>query len=148
MNNYLKYVFIVLMFLSTVAKAQDKTKGFELGVRVGTWTGSGAAVDAMFPVGKNRIHADLGSYKDAFVLSGFFDWKFPIAEGFWFYPGPGFELGSVHQEFAMGIGCELGFEYAFKIPLSIGLDWRPVFGVVYNDGFNYNSVGLNIRYRF
>ena len=122
-------------------------EGFELGVRLGGFAGSGAAVDATMPFAGNRIHADLGFYKDAIGLAAFYDWSFPIVDNFTFYPGVGAEL-AIGDIFVLGIGGELGFEYAFEFPLTIGMDWRPTLRLIDSDGFGYDSFGLNIRYRF
>ena len=139
--------FSIAMVYSFQLSAQEKMQGIELGVRLGAFSGGGAAVDATFPLSKNRIHADLGFYSSGVGVAAFFDWSFPIEAGFSFYPGVGAEMG-IGDPFVIGVGGELGFEYAFKIPLTIGLDWRPTFIFGGETGFGYSSFGLNIRYRF
>jgi len=37
------------------------------------------------------------------------------------YPGVGGEMAFTDAGFVLGLGGELGFEYAFEIPLSIGV---------------------------
>ena len=49
------------------------------------FSGGGAAVDATFPLGQNRIHADLGFYSSGVGAAAFYDWSFPIEAGFSFY---------------------------------------------------------------
>ena len=147
MKKILLTISIFLIF--TVVKAQElHATGYELGVRIGSWAGPGASVDGVMKLGENRIHADLGFFEDAFTIEGFYDWNFPIAEGFSFYPGAGGGMAFTKEGFVLGIGGELGFEYAFDIPLTIGVDWRPMILLVNSGGFGYNHGGLNIRYRF
>lgn len=143
----LAILVIIALIFSTESFAQNKMQGMELGVRLGGYGGGGAAVDATFPLGNNRIHADLGFYSGGVGLAAFYDWSFPIADGFSFYPGVGAEV-VIGDNSILGIGGELGFEYAFQIPLTIGLDWRPTIRLIDSSGFGYDSFGLNIRYRF
>jgi len=142
-------IVTVLLFFSVGLSAQKiQVSGYELGIRLGSWGGAGASVDGIINLGQNRIHADLGFFQEAFTIEAFYDWNFPIAEGFSFYPGLGGGMAFTDAGFVLGIGGELGFEYAFDIPLSIGLDWRPMILLVNVSEFGYNYAGLNIRYRF
>ncbi len=139
---------IAIVFISLSINAQKvNTDGLELGVRIGGYGDAGAAVDVVFPMWGNRIHGDVGFYSSAIGIAAFYDWSFPIAEGFSFYPGVGADM-TIGDVFVLGIGGELGFEYAFKIPLTIGMDWRPTIRLVDANGFGGDSFGLNIRYRF
>ena len=140
------FSFVIVLFISVNANAQ-KTEGMDLGVRLGGMGGGGAAVDFVMPFAGNRLHADLGFYNSSVSIAAFYDWSFPIADNFSFYPGVGFEMG-IGDSFVLGVGGELGFEYAFEFPLTIGMDWRPTIRLVDSDGFGYDSFGLNIRYRF
>ena len=67
--------------------------------------------------------------------------------GLKFYPGlgPEFFFGN---NFDFHIAGDFGAEYSFKIPLTIGIDWRPGFKVT--DGFRFKSSnwGLIARFRF
>ncbi len=145
-----KIVLMLAVFiLSIKVNAQElHATGYELGIRTGSWGGSGASVDGVMKLGENRLHADLGLFENAFTFEGFYDWSFPIAEDFSFYPGVGFGLGLTDEGPVLGLGGELGLEYAFKIPLSIGIDWRPLMLFINDGGFGYSNGGLNIRYRF
>ena len=146
MMKKLVFLFVAVLFISLSSNAQNRS--YELGVRIGGYGGVGAAVDGIMTLGeKNRLHGDLGFFSDALSVSAFYDWMFPIEEGFSFYPGVGAEM-IIGDAFVLAIGGELGFEYAFKFPLSIGLDWRPSIRLIDDSGFGYDSFGLNIRYRF
>lgn len=143
------FILIVSMSISYFASAQSDVSGkYELGVRVGSWGGSGASIDGVMNLSRNRIHADLGFFQDAFIAEAFYDWSLPVVENLSFYPGVGAGFAFVPDGFVMGIGGELGLEYAFEFPLSIGLDWRPMILLFNSSGFGYNNGGLNIRYRF
>ena len=147
----MKKFFILIISLSVTyfSSAQsDKLSNTELGVRIGSWGNGGASVDGVFNLPKNRIHADLGLYQDAFTVEAYYDWSFPIVENLSFYPGPGAGMAFTKDGFVLGLGGELGFEYAFEFPLSIGLDWRPMIMLFNSSGFGYGNGGLNIRYRF
>jgi len=118
-----------------------------LGLRFGETFGGAAALDAMIPFYGNRIHANLSFHKEGLIVAGLYNWGFPIADGFVFYPGAGGVM-SLGEKVYLGVAGELGFEYAFDIPLSIGMDWRPVVGVLTASGFIADGFGLNVRYRF
>ncbi len=142
-------LILTVLILSIRVNAQElHATGYELGIRMGSWAGSGASVDGVMKLGQNRIHADLGLFENTFTIEGFYDWSFPIAEGFSFYPGVGGGMAFTDAGIVLGLGGELGFEYAFKIPLTIGLDWRPMILLINANNFGYNHGGLNIRYRF
>ncbi|HAL65319.1 MAG TPA: outer membrane insertion C- signal [Bacteroidales bacterium] len=128
-------------------QAQKNYGRYELGLRLGDTYGGSAAVDAMFPLAGNRLHANLSFHHDGLILAGLYDWGFPIAPNFIFYPGVG-GIVFIGDDFQLGVAGELGFEYAFNIPLSIGLDWRPVITIIDDGGFSGDGFGLNIRYRF
>ncbi len=147
--NKIALILTTVLVLSIRGNAQElHATGYELGIRMGSWAGSGASVDGVMKLGQNRIHADLGLFENTFTIEGFYDWSFPIAEGFSFYPGVGGGMAFTDAGIVLGLGGELGFEYAFKIPLSIGLDWRPMILLINTNNFGYNHGGLNIRYRF
>ncbi|MCF6239757.1 MAG: hypothetical protein L3J74_00240 [Bacteroidales bacterium] len=142
-------LILAVLILSIRVNAQElHATGYELGIRLGSWAGPGASVDGVLKLGQNRIHADLGLFENTFTIESFYDWSFPIVEYFSFYPGVGGGMAFTDAGFVLGLGGELGFEYAFKIPLTIGLDWRPMILLVNVNNFGYNYGGLNIRYRF
>lgn len=142
-----KKIFSVVLLLFMFSYVNAQPAGLELGVRLGGFGGSGGAVDATIPFAGNRIHADLGFYNNAIAVAAFYDWSFPIADNFSFYPGIGAEV-AIGDILVLGIGGELGFEYAFEFPLTIGMDWRPTIRLIDDNGFGIDGFGLNFRYRF
>ncbi len=145
------FVVIALLMLTscfTVTLAQRRLPGgFELGLRLGDTYGGAAALDAVMPFYGDRLHGNLSVNHNNLIFAGLYDWLFPMGNGFIFYPGAG-GIMSLGDNVSIGVAGELGFEYRFEIPLSIGLDWRPVLGIVNADGFAADGFGLNIRYRF
>ncbi len=149
----MKKLFCVILIIAAgfmhaeLLQAQRNYGSYELGLRLGDTYGGSAAVDAMLPLAGNRLHADLSFHHDGLILAGLYDWGFPIAPGFIFYPGVG-GIVYIGDVFRLGVTGELGLEYAFDIPLSIGLDWRPIITIIDEGGFSGDGFGLNIRYRF
>lgn len=147
----LKKQIILLLFLPigifTTAFAQKFNNGYELGIRLGDTYGSSAAIDAMIPLNGARIHADASFWDGGITIAALYNWQFPLGNNFWFYPGAG-GIINTFGEFNLGAAGEVGAEYRFDIPLTIGLDWRPVIGLVNAKGFHGDSFGLNVRYRF
>ncbi|MDD2964744.1 MAG: hypothetical protein PHQ65_03990 [Bacteroidales bacterium] len=139
----------VLIGLSTVVTAQKRhySNGYELGIRLGDTHGSSASIDAMIPFGGSRIHADASFWDNGVTLAALYNWQFPIGNNFWFYPGAGGVINTF-GEFNLGVAGEVGAEYKFDIPLTIGIDWRPVIGLINSNGFHGDGFGLNVRYRF
>jgi hypothetical protein len=123
------------------------SQGFELGLRFGDTQGGNAAIDAMIPIWGSRVHADATFWDKGVILAALYDWKFPIGQGFVFYPGVGASLATGGELNLAAVG-EAGVEYAFDIPLTVGLDWRPAIGIINSNGFLAGGFGLNVRYRF
>lgn len=147
-----KTLIILTLFLwvFTVSELQAQGRlpgGFELGLRLGDTYGGDAALDAVIPLYGDRLHANLSVSHNNLIVAGLYDWLYPIGSGFIFYPGVGGVM-SIGDNVSIGVAGEVGFEYRFPIPLSVGLDWRPVLGIVNAEGFTAEGFGLNIRYRF
>ena len=149
MRKILIFFPLFVLFISySEVKAQRKLPGgFELGLRLGDTYGGDAALDAVLPFYGDRLHGNLSINHNNLIFAGLYDWLFPVGSGFIFYPGAGGIL-SIGDEISVGVAGEVGFEYRFNIPLSMGLDWRPVIGIINANGFNADGFGLNIRYRF
>ena len=45
------------------------------------------------------------------------------------------------------VGGQLGFDYQFSAPIQLSLDFRPMWNLFTNGGFNYGAA-LGIRYAF
>lgn len=126
--------------------AQAQTEGIELGLRFGDNLGNNVGIEFAMPLSSNRLHAtaDFGSF--GVGVTALYDWQFPFAEGFMFYPGVGGTvlLGSI---FELGIAGDLGVEYQFPFPLTLGVDYRPT--IFFTEGSHFgNGWGLNTRWRF
>lgn len=143
------FLALVMVGLSSTLFAQKKqySNGYELGIRLGDTHGSSVTVDAMLPLGGNRLHADASFWDNGLTLAALYDWQFPIGNNFWFYPGAG-GIINTFGDFNLGVIGEVGAEYKFDIPLSVGADWRPVIGLVNSSGFYADGFGINVRYRF
>ena len=94
------------------------------------------------------------------------DWLFPITSwqkrGTWnWYAGVGAGAGyswlwGWGNYGYVGVAGRLGIEYNFDFPLSLSLDWRPIFGPrfgsgnigFYDGGLYYGAIAWGIRYRF
>ena len=67
--------------------------------------------------------------------------------GLKFYPGvgPEFYFG---DRFDFAIAADLGVEYSFEFPLTVGFDWRPGFRLTNGGTWKSNNWGIIARYRF
>lgn len=99
-----------------------------------------------------------------------YDWIFNIRGNWHWYLGPGAGLGYGYGIYwheyhyiplRLNIGGQVGVEYQFKIPLTLSVDWRPMFNLLgiidvnrdhlyvespmYSTFFN---LAVGVRYRF
>ena len=136
-------VIILLMVLSGIGTAQ------EIGVRFGDIVGNNVAVDAVFGFNGHRIHADV-SFGDGVGIEALSDFIVkPIkGEAFYYYIGAGV-FTWLGDPFRLGVLGELGLEYRFnKVPIVLGLDWRPSFRIIDDTEFHFDRFGLNVRWVF
>ncbi len=148
------FAFIIVGYVSTTAQ--------EIGVRFGDVSAGNVAIDGIFSTGEfNRLHADLsfGDGVAADLLWDFFYRPLPD-EAFNWYMGVGpylsilgenttDEYGDLDSEtnFNLGAAFEIGLEYHFKkIPLAIGLDYRPALEILDTTTLHWGGFGLNVRY--
>lgn len=158
-------LFVIVLSSSIFSFAQ--TEGPELGVRLGGGYSTGfSAVDFVLPVvsDMNRIHLDLGIGNNFFGLDGLYEWQFDIGEHFSVYPGfglgfyswrsayrvnrHGYKYDERYSYSSIAILGVIGIEYQIQpVPLTVGLDFRPAFGI--SNDVGYGSMGgLMVRYRF
>lgn len=141
----------ILVAAAITAAAQPRA----IGVRA-TW---GAELSYQHTLGEqNFLEVDLGwGGANGFAVAGMYDFIIGQESNFNFYAGPGAALGVYNYKddndnsksgLCLGIAGQLGMEYNFNIPLSLSLDWRPVFNFIGNTGFGWQSIALGIRYRF
>jgi len=141
----MKKSIIILMGLFLTFSSLKAQSNWEAGVRFG----DDVSIDLTIPLGLSpRLHPAI--YFDRFGVGGYFDWMFSLSggpTGLKFYPGVGPEF-FFGNNFDFHIAGDFGAEYSFKIPLTIGIDWRPGFKVT--DGFRFKSSnwGLIARFRF
>lgn len=140
-------LFAGLLFSSATLFGQ----GTEMGVRFyGGDYDLGAALDMAFPTSRtNRIHCDVGIGGNGVVGNVLYDWLFPIPElpELVFYPGVGGGFYVGEYGFNAALVGELGLEYGFDFPLTIGFDIRPRFDFIENAGI-HGQGALVARYRF
>lgn len=140
----MKKLILGIFLMSSVALSAQ-----ELGIRFGQVSGeNNVAVDGIFQAGPGRIHANV-SFGDGVGLDALWDFIYkPLGEeSFNWYVGVG---PSVYfgDDFFLGASGEIGLEYSFDAPITIGLDYRPTFWIVEDTSFEWGGFGLNIRYRF
>ena len=111
----------------------------------------------------NRLEIDLGwnenSFIDLFRLAGFYQWVFPIEQGFQWYVGAGGGLGLLDydnrvvfrddSDVFLIVGGQAGIEYSFvEVPLQLSLDLRPeAFIGDVSDNLDID-LGFSVRYQF
>ena len=76
-----------------------------------------------------------------------YQWHWFLAGGFGFFAGPGVQGYIVESHAGLGVGGQLGFDYQFSAPIQLSLDFRPMWNLFSNTGFNYGAA-LGIRYAF
>ncbi|MCB0495267.1 MAG: outer membrane insertion C- signal [Cyclobacteriaceae bacterium] len=126
--------------------AQAQTEGYELGLRFGDYFAAGAGIDFAMPLSANRLHATADFNSVGVGVTALYDWQFPFAEGFMFYPGVGASV-LIGDPFLLGITGDVGVEYQFPFPLTLGIDFRPTIPIVGDYSFR-PGWGLNARWRF
>lgn len=149
------FILIALFALSFGAKAQNA-----IGLRLGAGSASNAEISLqMQRSNANRLEFDFGwNNYDSWTnisLSGTYQWVFPIISNLNWYVGPGAMLsfydigrsGEDNDHFGIGVGGQIGLEYAFGIPLTLSLDMRPMWNFI---GYtkNWGGVAFGVRYRF
>lgn len=149
---FLALAIVFFMAVQTDSQAQN-LEALELGIRLNIDDSSpfDAAFDAVYNVSNaNRFHANLGIGDGGLGADLIYDWVFTFnGDGrLILYPGVGASLYFLSDDVVLGVTGELGLEYRFDIPLSLGIDYRPTFTILPDTDLGTNSVGLNLRWRF
>lgn len=137
----------VLLFLAAILVLPDlkAQSNWEIGARYG----NSFAVDATIPLKAFRLHPAV--YIDSDVaIATYIDWLFALNDGpigLKFYPGVGPEL-YFYDGVDFGIAGNLGAEYSFEFPLTVGIDWRPGFMLTNDFSYYGNNWGIFARFRF
>ena len=146
MKNILSIFTISSLLVFTSLNTRAQTESMEIGLRFAS--GAVLGVDFAMPLRlySKRIHANVTIINGGASLSGFYDWQFPFAEGFFIYSGGGTTASIQHSIFDIAIGGEIGFEYQFIFPLTIAIDYEPMLRVTNNVGYA-GALGINARWR-
>lgn len=137
---------------------------------IGGRLGYGLDVSYQHNVGRNKVTLDVGlPWFSGLEAVATHDWVIPVhswsGRGAWnWYPGVGLGLGGrffdhphhddPHNCFFIGVAGRFGFEYQFWFPMTIAVDWRPVFGIATNrydtrfDDMGLYHLGLSLYYNF
>ena len=138
---------VVGLFIAVVLSGYGQAQ--EVGVRFGDIVGNNVAIDAVFGHKGNRIHADV-SFGDGVGIEALFDFVMKPVQGeaFYYYIGIG-AFSWIGDPFRLGVSGELGLEYRFnKVPIALGIDWRPALRLIDETKFHAGRFGLNIRFVF
>ena len=170
------FILVAVIGLSTAASAQEHA----FGVRLSSGTATGTELSYQrFLSDITRLELDLGirfqrktildkgddatkvHYPGGPTLTGSYQWHWFLAGGFGFFGGPAVQI-SIPQwnNFGLGLGGQLGFDYQFDAPFQIGFDFRPIYNVIGKfKGINVEDktrilggfdpgFGLSLRYAF
>ena len=147
---------VFFAFSAAAYAAADYTAGLGLRLEAGADGNAGISYK-QFLSARNAVEGLLlTDLNDGVEVSGLymFQSRFPgSARDLRWYAGGGAHIGTwgKHDEFVLGPDGILGVEYSFSdIPLSISIDWHPVFNIITekNDRFWPAKFGLTMRYTF
>lgn len=158
LNRTLVFTIFIFLLEPVVAKAQKDYKvgiGFRAGPMAGLsvkyFISDRQAIEGIY---SSRWHGTLiqGLYeinKDAFNTKDVnFYYGCGAHFGYWNLSNnehPWYTDHGVHS--AVGIDGIVGLEYSFdEIPMSISLDWKPMFNVINYTGFWMDNIGLTLRF--
>ena len=142
-------IFLLCVFFLGIVITSFSQNGIETGIRIGNSPGRspGLGVDATFGFSKHgRIHPSLYGLNNGVGIGLYLDRLIDFGERFRLYPGIGPEF-YFDQNFEMGIAANLGMEYAFKFPLTLGFDYRPTFTFVSRTDLYTENWAFTLRYR-
>ena len=139
----LSMIAITVLLCCNVCLAQAS---WELGVRYG----DRGSVEAAIPLGISPRLKPAFYFSDRVGAAAFFDWMFSLSggpTGLKFFPGVGPEM-FFESDVDFAATGDFGVEYAFKFPLTIGVDWRPAIFFTNDRGFEADHYGFSARFRF
>jgi len=146
------FLFLICFVFLSVASHNiiaQQLENAEIGLRFNSNDNPfSVAIDGVYNLSDgNRFHANLG-IEDGIGFDLLHDWvaKFNN-ERLIFYPGIGASLYFL-DDFFLGVTGEVGLEYRFDIPLSLGIDYRPTLFLLEDFALRSNGVGFNVRFRF
>ena len=150
---FLGLAAILFLAAHTDSNAQRIDDRLELGIRlnVGDDNPFEAAFDGIWNVSSSRrFHGNLGIGDGGIGVDLIHDWIFTFnGDGrLVFYPGVGGSVYFLSDDVFIGVTGEIGLEYRFDIPITLGLDYRPTFFILPETDLASNGVGINVRWRF
>ena len=141
---------------------------------IGARLGGNAEFSYQHQLGSNMIDATVGVGYFGWMnvtATAVYDWVFPIKSwshaGAWnWYAGPGIGVGYLFNTTGYGrnlysgnsyipvilnVGGQIGVEYQFNFPLTLSVDYRPMFNVLgFGSGYwgDFYGAAIGVRYRF
>lgn len=140
-------LIVILMIAPTVMKAQPYEHA--LGVRAGY--SSGISYKGFFRYRMNAVGVDACYNRFGLNISLMYQFHLePFRNDRWLvYAGGGAFGGDRDREFSTGVVGVAGIEYVPRdLPLTFGLDWKPLLSVYRDLEPDLADLGLSIRYRF
>ena len=135
---------VALMVATLTASAQEYD--WAVGVRGGGFSGLTAKKNN----GSNALEFGLSFGGGYINVDGVFLLQQPVInEDFHLYYGGGAYVNLISNYVGVGVEGVVGLEYKIpNVPLAVSLDYRPAFNIVGYTGFNFNNVGLGVKYCF
>ena len=143
----MKKILVLIVFAGGFHFASAQTNDFELGIRSQEF--EDLLLEFALPMSKKtRLHGNL-DFADGIGVSVLYDWQIAVSndKNMIFYYGVGGRT-FLGDPFSLAVVGEIGLEYRFDIPLTVGIDYRPDLELVESDGGFDGYFGLNARFRF
>ena len=143
------YPFLIVVFLTSFLMLTSNKLNAQSNWEAGLRFGDNWSAEATIPIGTTpRLRPVV--YFDRFGIATYFDWMFALSDGptglkFFAGVGPEFYFGNRTD---VAVAADLGVEYAFKFPLTIGFDWRPGVRLTNDVTGKTNNWGIVARFRF
>lgn len=156
-------ILVAALALATAASAQQKA----IGIRTGfdPFSASLSGIEASFQYGlsdANRLEFDAGwsslGHENAtnLYVAGMYHWKWNIVDKLDWFVGPGivltmYDLGDNIPDYGglgLGICGQVGVQYTFDFPLTVGLDTRPMLDVLHPAHGLYFGLCASARFVF
>ena len=148
---------IIALGLVSISRAQDYNTG--LGLRVGIYNGLTAK---HFLGTKSALEGIVSTRWKGIGITGLYElhnslfnadrlkWYVGVGAHVGFYNGDNAEWGSPGTKYAViGLDGILGLEFSFRnIPISLDLDWKPVFNIWGYQGVWADELAIAMRYIF
>ncbi len=136
-------IILLICMLNGALSAQPYNNA--VGVRAGFSTG---LIYRHFLDDEQAIEALAMYNKFGFQATGLYEFQFnPYPkQRLQYMTGAGIFSGNWDSEFSAGATLMAGAEYIFRdVPLSIGLDWKPMMNFYRNFGYTLLDFGLTVR---